>query len=98
MKRKIACSVVALVSTWIAGMVIAMVGWGEGPDPPWDGICPSCKEQGMVSKVYVEGCTSTLLSTIKYYDEKGEFHYEDPNRTTCAFTCSNGHHFSRSSR
>jgi len=62
----------------------------------WDHLCPVCKEHGLKSRVYEVGCMSTLLATHTWYDEEGRFHYENPNRTTCNYTCSNGHHFSQS--
>ena len=62
----------------------------------WDGKCPVCKEQGLKSRVYERGCSSTLMATHTWYDEEGRFHYENPNRTICNYTCSNGHHFSQS--
>lgn len=33
----------------------------------------------------------TLLAVCAYYDEDGNYHYNDPNFTRTTYTCSNGH-------
>jgi hypothetical protein len=60
----------------------------------FDGICPVCKACGLRSKVYEQGCRSTLIAPIAHYDENGKYHYENPNITTCNYECSYGHKFS----
>jgi hypothetical protein len=56
-------------------------------------FCPECQKLGLKSKVFIGGCTSTLLNCGSgYYDEDGDYHPPDPcNTTTCEYTCSNGH-------
>lgn len=57
--------------------------------------CPICEKQELSSKYYFSHNTigATLLSSIDYYDEKGRFHYHDPNIHTVRSECSNGHKF-----
>lgn len=57
-------------------------------------ICPVCREQGLKSIIYVVGCRTTLMATHQWYDENGTYHFDDPNRTTCTYRCSNGHEWS----
>jgi hypothetical protein len=59
----------------------------------FDGKCPICQKQHLKSKVYMEGCTTTLIAGIPYYDEEGNYHINDPNITSCFGRCSNGHTF-----
>lgn len=56
-------------------------------------ICPTCKENGMRSRVYSQGTRSTLIGyTQSYYDENGNYvENPDPNRHTTTYLCSNGH-------
>jgi len=59
-------------------------------------ICPKCKELGLKSKVFVGMSTSTLMyfaPYYDYYDEDGNYHYDDPNIHTTGYSCSNGHKF-----
>lgn len=56
-------------------------------------LCGLCQKQGTTSRVYTQGCLRTLMATYSYYDENGEFVFEDPNTTSCNHTCSNGHWF-----
>ena len=63
------------------------------PVMAFDGICPYCKKEGKKSCVYQMGCSSTLMATYSYYDENGNYHFEDNNITTCDYKCSNGHSF-----
>jgi hypothetical protein len=57
-------------------------------------ICPFCRDQGLKSSVYMEGCQTTLLATYAYWDENGTYHYHNPNKTSCQYRCSNGHEWS----
>lgn len=58
----------------------------------WDGICPLCKKHGKKSTITMDGySTSTLLASQGRYDEKGNYHHEDPNTTSTGGMCSNGH-------
>jgi len=59
----------------------------------FNGKCPICQKEGKISRVYKQGCMSTLMATYAYYDENGEYHFEDPNTTTCGYKCSEGHSF-----
>ena len=55
--------------------------------------CPKCEELGIKSKVYVGMSTSTLMYSAPYYDEDGNYHYDDPNIHETEYRCSNGHKF-----
>lgn len=57
------------------------------------GRCPICEGAGTVSVVYQGWCTTTLLNTHAFYDTAGNFHFTDPNTTTCEHRCSAGHTF-----
>lgn len=57
-------------------------------------FCPECKKKGLKSKVYIGSMTSTLMAGSQYYDEEGNYHYNDPNHTTTYYSCSNGHKWS----
>lgn len=53
--------------------------------------CPVCQEKKLTSYVYPGAMVSTLLGFTPFYDEKGDYHIHNPNRTTVTYTCSNGH-------
>ena len=69
-----------------------------GTSEKFDGRCPICKEQGIRSKVYIGTCLRTLMGISSYYDEDGNYHFKDPNITTCTYRCSNGHEFTENGR
>ena len=56
-----------------------------------NGRCSICVREGQRSTVMSTGCQSTLAAVYAYYDEKGQYHYYDPNTTTCSYVCSRGH-------
>ncbi len=55
--------------------------------------CPKCLEDGLKSKVYTHGGTSTCMMGETYYDEEGKYHDHDPNIHCMKYHCSNGHDF-----
>lgn len=55
--------------------------------------CPTCVKKGYKTKVYVGSTSCTLMAAIAYYDENGEFVYNDPNWSTTSCHCSSGHIF-----
>ena len=57
-------------------------------------FCPECQKLGLKSVVTVCGGMSTLLAVNEYYDEEGNYHYNDPNSTMANYRCSNGHKWS----
>lgn len=57
------------------------------------GRCPVCESKDQVSIVYKGWCTSTLLATYAWYDTAGNYHFSDPNVTTCEHRCSVDHVF-----
>jgi hypothetical protein len=57
-------------------------------------ICKECKAAGKRSKVFEEGCTTTLVHCPPFYDEEGKRHVHDVNTSTVGYQCSNGHHWS----
>lgn len=57
------------------------------------GRCPVCESKDQVSIVYKGWCTSTLLATWAWYDTAGNYHFSDPNVTTCEHRCSVDHVF-----
>lgn len=61
----------------------------------FDGKCPICKLEGKKSIVEPGMCSMTLMFCGNgYYDEDGNFHApNDCNKTTCSYSCSNGHKF-----
>ena len=58
-------------------------------------FCPVCQEQGLKSRVYPEGTTSTLIAHQPYYDEDGKWVGNDPNTVTQGFRCSRGHRWAK---
>ena len=56
--------------------------------------CPVCVEKGLKSCVYEGGTQTTLMCGQSYYDEDGNYHYNDPNTLTTSYSCSNGHRWS----
>lgn len=58
--------------------------------------CPECAANGQTSKVYVGHSTATLMASVPFYDEDGNYHHNDPNIYTTRYSCSNGHKFSKS--
>ena len=53
--------------------------------------CPECQRQGLTSRVYPGMSCTTLMCDMSYYDENGDFHAHNPNKTTTDYRCSNGH-------
>jgi len=53
--------------------------------------CPKCVEKGLKSCVYVGTTHTTLMYASPYYDEEGNYHYNDPNTRYTEYSCSNGH-------
>jgi len=53
--------------------------------------CSECEESNQVSKVYMQGGSTTLMAYTTYWDEEGIYHDHDPNTHTRSYTCSNGH-------
>ncbi len=56
-----------------------------------NGRCSVCVAEGQTSTVEVGLCTRTLLGGSSGYDKDGKPFYDDPNWTTCDYTCSRGH-------
>lgn len=54
-------------------------------------ICPTCKDSDQKSTVRHLWSYTTLLWSNPWYDDEGNYHSHDPNRTTSGFRCSNGH-------
>jgi hypothetical protein len=54
-------------------------------------ICSECAKAGMKSRVYPGLMTTTALHYDPFYDEEGQLHQHDPNVSTIAYRCSNGH-------
>jgi len=55
-------------------------------------ICKQCAAKGLKSKVYQGMTVSTAMyCSPYYYDEEGDYHNHDYNRTTQQYACSNGH-------
>lgn len=55
--------------------------------------CVTCVEQGLRSRLFVGGTSSTLMGVDYYYDEEGEMHNHDPNWRSTRYSCSLGHKF-----
>lgn len=56
--------------------------------------CPACGAENIRSKVVVLGVMKTMLGGYNaYYDEDGNYHYEDPNTYTTSYVCTNDHRF-----
>jgi hypothetical protein len=60
--------------------------------------CPECVKAGQRSEVYDLGSSTTLMGVHAYYDENGQHHYHDPNKTTTGYRCSKGHEWSDTTR
>jgi hypothetical protein len=54
-------------------------------------FCPQCKKEGKKSKIFIKSISSTLMTSVPYYDENGKFHCCDPNTIFINYKCSNGH-------
>ena len=59
--------------------------------------CPVCRALGQRSLVFPGACFTTLMGAVQYYDEQGNYHYSDPNVTTCELRCDHGHSWSEQS-
>jgi len=57
-------------------------------------FCPECQKLELKSCVYIESTQTTLMAGTQYYDEEGNYHYNDPNRITTFYRCSKGHRWS----
>ncbi len=58
-------------------------------------ICPTCQENNLTSKVTELTSSTTAMYCKPFYDEEGNYHNHDSNKTTTVFECSNGHSFVR---
>lgn len=56
---------------------------------------PKCIEENKESKVHPGILYITATYYPPFYDEKGNYHNHDNNRTTTNYRCSNGHDFSK---
>ena len=56
-------------------------------------ICPQCEAAGERSMVYPGEITITDKKVSQHWDEDGNFVEDNPNITTKAFSCSNGHNW-----
>jgi len=54
-------------------------------------FCPTCQKESKKSRVYFDGQRTTLMAGYPYWDEEGNYHQNNPNRTTRHFHCSNYH-------
>lgn len=57
-------------------------------------ICPHCKSENKKSFLYEGLCFTTAMGFQSFYDEDGNYHSHNGNRTSTAYNCSNGHSFS----
>lgn len=55
--------------------------------------CPFCVLLGLKSTVRGGTVSGTLMYSAPYWDENGNYHYDDPNIYTSAFECSNWHYW-----
>lgn len=53
--------------------------------------CQTCKEQGLISKVFEGPVMETLMGFLPWWDENGVRHYHDSNRRTQHYWCSHSH-------
>lgn len=80
------------------------VDYWDGQDPTAlflcarDVECPVCEKEGLRSYVYPGAMMSTLMGFTPYYDEAGNYHVHNPNRTTKTYTCSNDHKWSETEK
>lgn len=71
-------------------------GFNLNPFPPDSGPkCPECGEN-LVNQV--GGGARTLAAVSTGYDDSGEYHRHDPNRSTSTYECENGHRVQRSTQ
>lgn len=57
-------------------------------------ICPVCIKLELKSRVYIASSSTTLIPSIDYYDEEGNYHYEITNRINITYyACAQGHKF-----
>lgn len=54
-------------------------------------LCEQCQKENLKSKIFILGSSRTLLGWAPYYDEEGNYHNKDPNKTTTHYQCNNGH-------
>lgn len=54
-------------------------------------FCPVCKQDGQKSIVVIGGSTATLMGVHRFFDERGHYHYHDPNQIQTSYSCSRGH-------
>lgn len=59
----------------------------------FDGRCPFCVHEAVSSRLLDTGSMRTAMGFRTYYDETGQLHAHDPNKTRRGFECSNGHLF-----
>lgn len=54
--------------------------------------CPTCQQEGRTSTVTATNEMTTLIATVREYDENGLLlHRDNPNQSIITYRCSNGH-------
>ena len=53
--------------------------------------CSQCETNGLKSKIYIGGSTSTAMLADIYFDEDGNYHSHNGNSYTTEYCCTNGH-------
>jgi len=56
-------------------------------------FCPECEELGLRSSIFTGITITTLMNISEYWDEDGNYHYDDPNQSTTEYSCSQGHNW-----
>jgi len=60
--------------------------------------CKDCQRLGKASKIYPGIGITTAMYAAPFYDEHGGYHNHDPNTTKTSYRCSEGHHWTGTSR
>jgi hypothetical protein len=56
-------------------------------------ICPYCKKLDLKSTLTYHGSSTTLMGCPTWYDEEGNMHHHDMNKTSSIYSCSMGHEY-----
>lgn len=60
--------------------------------------CETCVLENKESVITVGLMGSTLMGYSEYYDKDGKYHSHNPNIFTVEYSCSNGHHWKKSTK
>lgn len=90
--KKLAVLILVISGLFLGAVQSSQYGLTYGIEPTKK-FCPVCLATGQKSTISIGACMTTAMWCGNgYYDEDGNFHApKECNKSTCDYTCSNGH-------